>query len=97
MIAMKFVFILCVLTFLIGCKEAPKESEIPYREGATVLTVKGMYCSSCKGKIMTALSQVEGVEWARAEDELDQVAFTGTAKTSEVVEAIRNVGYEVME
>ena len=82
---------------LTACKEAPKDPEIAYPEEATVLTVKGMHCGNCKATVTRALSKVEGVEWAQIEQELGQVAYSGSAEVSEVVTAIEEAGYEVQE
>ena len=88
--------IFLVPVVLTSCRD-PKEPDPPYREGAIVLTVKGMHCSNCEGTIMTALSKTGGVEWARAENELGQVAYTGSANRTAVEEAIRGAGFEVVE
>ena len=94
--AMMRLMLLCLVVLLSACDEARIEPP-PYREGATVLTVKGMHCSDCKATILEALSKVDGVDWARAEIEVDQVAYTGDAMKAEVVAAIRDAGYEVIE
>ena len=94
---MKSVFVLLLAVFLISCGDSPEEPDIPYREGATVLTVKGMHCSDCERTITTAVFKIDGVEWTRAENELGEVAYTGSAKKAEVAAAIREVGYEVVE
>ena len=89
--------ILLIAVFLVSCGEDAKEPEIPYPEGATVLPVKGMYCNGCKVKVMRALSNVEGVDWAQIEVELGEVAYSGNAGRPEIVASIREAGYEVVE
>ncbi len=94
---MKSVWVLFLTVVLASCGEAPKQPEIQYPEDATVLTVKGMHCSGCKAAVMRELAKIDGVEWARIEPELEQVAFSGPATKTEVVAAIEEAGYDVTD
>lgn len=44
---------------------------------------------------MSALSELNGLEWARAERELNEVAFTGDVSKEAVEAAIRDAGFKV--
>lgn len=93
---MKYLFTILATVVLLGaCGGGKKEPETPYRDGAIVVEVKGMHCPNCEATVTTALSNIEGIEWARAENELDEVAYTGTASREVVAAAIREAGYEV--
>lgn len=62
-------------------------------------TVKGMTCSGCVNKVVTAVSAIEGIE----PDHIDVDVSVGTMELatpspvddSQVREAIRGAGYEV--
>ena len=94
LIMKQLIILLASFGLLVSCNDK-KQPDTPYKEVATVLTVTGMHCSNCEGSIMTALSKVEGVEWARAENELEEVAYTGVANREVVAAAIREAGFEV--
>lgn len=94
---MKWIWALLSVVFFSSCGDGGTPPDIQYREGATVLTVEGMYCSACRQKVMRELAKVEGVDWAQIEYEVGEVAYAGTVETTEVVAAIQNAGYEVVE
>ncbi len=91
------ILLLLVAILLASCRSGPRKPEVSYREGAQVLQVEGMRCSRCESTIEAKLMKVEGVEWTRAEQELGQVAYTGRARKADVVTAIRELSYEVIE
>lgn len=80
---------------LAACNNEAEVKNALYPEDALVLKVEGMHCGTCKGKVIKALSEVEGVEWAQVEYELGEVAFRGSAQTQDVIAAIRGAGYMV--
>jgi len=85
------------MLLLEACRSGRTEPEISYRKGAQVLQADGMRCGRCERSIEVALMKLEGVEWTRAERELGQVAYTGTARKEDIAVAIRELGYEVTE
>ncbi len=92
---MRFIWTTLVAAFLASCGKGTEELEVHYPEDATLLSVGGMHCSTCKATIMRALAKVEGVEWAQVEVELGEVAWEGPAKEADIVAAIQEAGYEV--
>lgn len=59
------------------------------------LTVEGMACDGCEANVEDALSEVAGVESARANHESGRVTVEGTADADALVDAIEKAGYEV--
>ena len=94
--SLKTILLIPLTFFAVSCS-GPTEPSIPYKEGATVLSVDGMHCSNCEGTIMTSLSKIEGLEWARAENEISEVAYTGSVSKDVVVAAIEEAGFKVAQ
>lgn len=61
------------------------------------LKVSGMTCEHCKKAVKTAVSDVSGVSSVDVDlaSGTVKVAFSGTAKETEVREAIAEAGYDV--
>ncbi|MFP8889513.1 heavy-metal-associated domain-containing protein [Natrialbaceae archaeon A-CW2] len=58
------------------------------------LHVTGMGCSGCEETIESALSDVEGVASANADNETDSVTVEGEADLETVIAVIEDAGYE---
>ena len=85
------------------CAEEEKEKEEIAEEMQTTperitLTVKGMMCSHCEGRVKAAIESVEGVCDVAVSYKDDTAAFTLTDATAQaVIEAIKSAGYEALE
>ncbi len=62
--------------------------------GTTELTVAGMTCASCVGRIERALLAVPGVTEARVNLATETAHVTGVARPAGLIAAIRSAGYE---
>ena len=62
-----------------------------------VLTVLGMMCSHCKAKVESVCAQVSGVTVATVDLQAKSVTILGKPEKSQVVKAIIDAGYEVVE
>lgn len=57
------------------------------------ITVTGMSCEHCEESVEDALSAVPGVTSVEANNNQDSVTVEGTADTDDIVEAVREAGY----
>lgn len=58
-------------------------------------TVQGMTCTSCAGKVTTAVSAVAGVEGTEVDLDGGVLTVTGSADDTAVRTAITEAGYQV--
>lgn len=58
-------------------------------------TVQGMTCTSCAGKVTTAVSAVTGVEGTEVDLDGGVLTVTGSADDTAVRTAITEAGYQV--
>jgi Cu+-exporting ATPase len=63
----------------------------------TSLTVEGMTCASCSGRVERALRKVPGVAEAQVNLAAERAEVTGSAPPEALAEAIRAAGYAVPE
>jgi len=63
----------------------------------TILKVEGMMCNHCKMKAEKALQGVSGVESVKVDLEAKEAVITGTAERANLVKAIVEAGYTVVE
>lgn len=84
---------LAVLVVVISCSPAPSPTRASF-------TVEGMTCGSCSSAIITALSEMEGVETAAADHVAGtaEAVITSTDITPEQLAAeIEGLGFTVTE
>ncbi|MDR3601553.1 MAG: cation transporter [Desulfosporosinus sp.] len=63
----------------------------------TILKVEGMTCNHCKMRAEKALVGVSGVESAKVDLEAKEAVVTGDVERSNLVKAITEAGYTVVE
>ncbi|MEN6389867.1 MAG: cation transporter [Syntrophomonas sp.] len=63
----------------------------------TVLKVEGMSCNHCKMAVEKALKKVAGVEKAEVDLEKKQAVVGGSADRAELVKAVDDAGYKVVD
>ena len=63
----------------------------------TILKVSGMTCNHCKMKAEKALLGVSGVETVKVDLAAKEAVVTGNAERVNLVKAIENAGYSVVE
>lgn len=61
---------------------------------STTITVTGMTCEHCEGRVEDALAGVPGVTDARADREADTATIEGEAETDALVAAVEEAGYD---
>ncbi len=95
------------LTSFVYAEEAQKEAKAPCKEGiceasacadSTTFMVTGMTCTSCTGKVATALSAIEGVSEVKVCHKSGKACMKlDEAKTdkSKVMAAINTTGFKV--
>ena len=73
-----------------GIADAPQTEE-------TTLTVKGMMCAHCEGRVKKALEALPGIQKAEADHTKDsvKVTYTGKLPLADVRDAISKAGYEL--
>ena len=73
-----------------GTADAPQTEE-------TTLTVKGMMCAHCEGRVKKALEALPGIQKAEADHTKDsvKVTYTGKLPLADVRDAISKAGYEL--
>ncbi|MBF7082935.1 heavy-metal-associated domain-containing protein [Desulfallas sp. Bu1-1] len=64
--------------------------------GQTVLKVEGMSCNHCKMAVEKALKEVAGVESAVVDLAKKEVVVNGSAGRGQLVKAIEEAGYKVV-
>lgn len=77
--------------------ESLAEAGYPTRTESLTLTISGMHCASCVGKIEQALSAIPGVLSAQVQLVSSQLQLTrvaGLAATAELIDTIRQLGYQ---
>ena len=62
--------------------------------GGTELSIEGMTCASCVGRIERALAAVPGVTKAAVNLATERASVQGNAESSALIAAVRNAGYE---
>jgi len=80
-------------------EQEPKAVGEPKEEIMTTLKVKGMSCQHCVMSVTKALSQLDGVQNVQVDLEKGEVRFenTKTVATDQIVKAITDAGYEVVQ
>ncbi|KGK91120.1 hypothetical protein DP73_05160 [Desulfosporosinus sp. HMP52] len=63
----------------------------------TILRVEGMTCNHCKMRAEKALQAVSGVESVKVDLAAKEAVVTGEAKREDLVKAIVDAGYTVVE
>ena len=58
------------------------------------LTVSGMSCTGCEEAVTDALTAIDGVESASADHEAGTATIEGDAGDDELIEAVKDAGYE---
>ncbi|MBP2637304.1 MAG: copZ [Firmicutes bacterium] len=66
------------------------------QSGEIILKIEGMSCGHCKMSVENALKAVAGVTSASVDLEKKQALVTGTADRAALVEAVEDVGFEVV-
>lgn len=61
---------------------------------STTITVTGMTCEHCEGRVEDALAGVAGVTEAKADREGDTATVEGDADLETLVAAVEEAGYE---
>ncbi|WP_411964822.1 heavy-metal-associated domain-containing protein [Haloferax sp. YSMS24] len=61
---------------------------------STTITVTGMTCEHCEGRVEDALAGVTGVTEAKADREADTATVEGDADVDTLVAAVEEVGYD---
>ncbi|WP_416839981.1 heavy-metal-associated domain-containing protein [Haloferax sp. DFSO52] len=61
---------------------------------STTITVTGMTCEHCEGRVEDALTGVSGVTDANADREADSATVEGDADIDALVAAVEDVGYD---
>ena len=69
-------------------------AQMPAATGSVVLTVEGMTCVSCVGRVERALKAVSGVTNAVVNLATERATIHGTANTADLIAAIADAGYE---
>ena len=80
-----------------GISAALREAGFAAREETVSLTLRGMTCAGCAGRIQRALEAVPGVVEAPVNLALDRAEvrrLRGTAEDAELLAAVRSAGYE---
>lgn len=60
----------------------------------TILKISGMTCGHCVAAVSRALEQVPGVEQAQVSLESQQAVVTGDAAPQDLLNAVKEEGYE---
>lgn len=63
----------------------------------TVLKIEGMSCNHCKMAVEKALKKVAGVEKAEVDLNKQQAVIVGSAGRAELVKAVGDAGYKVVD
>ena len=63
----------------------------------TILKVEGMTCNHCKMRVEKALQGVSDVESVKVDLTAKEAVVTGDAERSNLVKAIKDAGYTVVE
>ncbi|KAB1192972.1 heavy metal transporter [Haloferax sp. MBLA0076] len=61
---------------------------------STTITVTGMTCEHCEGRVEDALAGVDGVTDATADREADSATVEGAADIDALVAAVEEAGYD---
>ena len=69
-------------------------AQMPAATGSVVLSVEGMTCASCVGRVERALKAVSGVTNAVVNLATERATIHGTANTADLIAAIADAGYE---
>ena len=98
----RVVFIAAMLTFALSfsamlIKESTAESVTT--EEVVVLSINGMHCGGCAGKVKAALSACKGVTDVQVsfEDSKASVHVEDGTDTHVLIEAVKKLGYKVTE
>ena len=65
--------------------------------GQTILKVEGMTCNHCRMRAEKALQGVSGVESVKVDLAAKEAVVTGDAERTNLVKAIEEAGYTVVE
>ncbi|HBG50824.1 CopZ family metallochaperone [Candidatus Macondimonas diazotrophica] len=60
-----------------------------------VLKIDGMTCGHCVKAVSSALEQIPGVRAVRVDLERGQAEIDGSAELAQLIEAVREEGYDV--
>ena len=63
----------------------------------TILKIAGMTCNHCKMRAEKALQGVSGVESVKVDLSAKEAVITGDAERANLVKAIQDAGYTVVE
>ena len=75
--------------------EKKEECDMCFGKGNTVvLTVEGMMCEHCKGRVQKALSAVKGVKKVTVDLLAKTATVTGSAEPSDLIAAVIDAGYK---
>lgn len=69
-------------------------AQMPAATGSVELSVEGMTCASCVGRVERALKAVSGVTNAVVNLATERATIHGTANTADLIAAIADAGYE---
>ncbi|TGE36415.1 hypothetical protein E4K67_21050 [Desulfosporosinus fructosivorans] len=62
-----------------------------------ILKVEGMTCNHCKMRVEKALQGVSGVESVKVDLAAKEAVITGDVERDNLVKAIQNAGYSIVE
>jgi len=63
----------------------------------TILKIEGMTCNHCKMRAEKALQAVSGVESVKVDLSAKEAVVTGDAERANLVKAIKDAGYSVVD
>jgi copper chaperone len=63
----------------------------------TILKIEGMTCNHCKMRAEKALQGVSGVESVKIDLAVKEAIITGEAERANLVKAVKDAGYSVVE
>ncbi len=63
----------------------------------TILKVEGMTCNHCKMRAEKALQGVSGVESVKIDLAVKEAVVTGDAERANLVKAVKDAGYSIVE
>ena len=84
----------------VGDTKIQKVSDSESASNEVVLNIKGMTCGGCSSKVKQALTQCSGVKDAQVDHKSGKAVVeveSGKAKTEELIESVKGLGYSVTE
>ena len=77
--------------------DAIEEAGYATRLPVTELSIQGMTCASCVGRVEKALTRVDGVQTATVNLATERATITGLVTPEALIEAVQDAGYEAYE